>query len=81
MAEDDANQDFSIEAPEDDEMDFDSSLHVQSVSDLKPRLITAEAEAAPESELKQKKLASDDDIRKLRALFDVPGDVDRKYHY
>lgn len=77
MTEEDNNQDFSLEAPEDDEMDFDSSVPVESGSDLKPRIIVGGAEPAPGSLLEQKKLVSDDEIRKLRTLFDVPSDINR----
>lgn len=114
MAED--NQDFSLAAPEDDDMDFESSLPVEVSSDLKPRVITSTSElrdcvktgATESTELKMKEsielnmkestgmkeemktgatesievketLATDDDIRKLWRLFDVPVDTDSTF--
>ena len=98
MSEEDNNQDFSLAAPEDDDMDFDSSLPVEVSSDLKPRVITGTSEpsdcvktGATESiEVKEKigatesievkeTLATEDDIRKLWKLFDVPIDTDSTF--
>lgn len=102
MSEEDSNQDFSLAAPEDDDMDFDSSLPVEVCSDLKPRVIggsersdCVKIDATESVGVKEKKesiemketesievkktLVTDDDIRKLWKLFDVPIDTDSTF--
>lgn len=78
MADDEINQDLSLEAPEDEDMDFDASLPVETSDNLKPLVITTDSAQADSTESKLKVLASDEDMIKLRGLFDVPVDVNRK---
>lgn len=78
MTSDDGGQELSFQAPEDYEMDLDTSPPVQATSELKPRVNAGFASDSGSRGPATRIMVSDDDIRKLRRLFGVPSDVESK---